>query len=279
MKLQYWGTAAAEGIPAMFCHCDTCRAAKERGGRNIRTRSQAVLDDTVLIDFPPDTYCHSLRYGADLATLTHLLITHSHSDHLYPADFTMRRNGFAHIGSTPPLNIYGSEGVLNYAKIEGDPDGDLLGGAVCFNKIEPFLHYDIAGYDVVALPARHSPNSFPYIYWIGKDGKGLFYCNDTGPLFDEVWSFLEKEKLPMNLVSADCTDGARAVMGYDSHMCLSRNKELRDRLLKIGCANDKTIFCCTHFSHNGEHALYDEFSKIAEKEGFLTAYDGMTVEF
>ena len=279
MKLQYWGTAAAEGIPALFCHCDTCRAAKERGGRNVRTRSQAVLDDTLLLDFPADTYCHSLRYGADLASFTHLLITHSHSDHLYSADFTMRRDGFAHIGSAPALEVYGAAGAIDYAKIEGDPRGDDVGGTVHFRKLLPYTHYDIAGYDVVALPARHDPKSFPYVYRIGKGEKGLFYCNDTGPLFDEVWEFLEREKLPMTFVSADCTDGARAEMGYDSHMCLARNIDLRDRLLKIGCADEKTLFCCTHFSHNGEHALYDEYSEIAKKEGFLTAYDGMTVEF
>lgn len=48
MKLQYLGTAAAEGWPALFCECDHCKRAKEAGGRNIRTRSQAVIDDTLM---------------------------------------------------------------------------------------------------------------------------------------------------------------------------------------------------------------------------------------
>ena len=55
MKLQYFGTAAAEGWPALFCGCDACRRAREAGGRNIRTRSQALIDDKLLIDFPADT--------------------------------------------------------------------------------------------------------------------------------------------------------------------------------------------------------------------------------
>lgn len=34
MKIKYLGTAAAERIPAMFCKCDVCRAARENGGRD-----------------------------------------------------------------------------------------------------------------------------------------------------------------------------------------------------------------------------------------------------
>lgn len=60
MKIQYLGTAAAEGIPAIFCECDTCKKARSLGGRNIRTRSQAIIDENVLIDFPADTYMHFL---------------------------------------------------------------------------------------------------------------------------------------------------------------------------------------------------------------------------
>ena len=31
MKIQYLGTGAAEGIPAIFCECDTCKKARELG--------------------------------------------------------------------------------------------------------------------------------------------------------------------------------------------------------------------------------------------------------
>ena len=68
MKLQYFGTAAAEGWPSLFCGCDACRRAREAGGRNIRTRSQAMIDDKLLIDFPADTYLHMTYYGCLLYT-------------------------------------------------------------------------------------------------------------------------------------------------------------------------------------------------------------------
>src|SRR5699024_2353371 len=80
MKIHFLGTAAAEGWPGLFCRCKYCDKARELGGKNIRTRSSVIIDDTLKVDFPPDTYHHILRDNIDLATVKHLLITHSHSD-------------------------------------------------------------------------------------------------------------------------------------------------------------------------------------------------------
>lgn len=55
MKIKYLGTAAAEGIPAIFCHCEICKHAREHGGKNIRTRAQALIDDKIMLDLGPDT--------------------------------------------------------------------------------------------------------------------------------------------------------------------------------------------------------------------------------
>ena len=43
MKLKYLGTAAAEGQPGIFCRCALCLEASRRGGKDIRTRSQALV--------------------------------------------------------------------------------------------------------------------------------------------------------------------------------------------------------------------------------------------
>lgn len=45
MQFQYLGTAAAEGWPAVFCRCKYCLEAQRLGGKNIRTRSQAIVND------------------------------------------------------------------------------------------------------------------------------------------------------------------------------------------------------------------------------------------
>lgn len=50
----------------MFCECAVCERARRSGGRNIRTRSQAIVDEDLLIDFPADAYLHVLYGGLRL---------------------------------------------------------------------------------------------------------------------------------------------------------------------------------------------------------------------
>ena len=63
MRIRYLGTAAAEGFPAVFCNCAACKMARELG--ELRTRSQALIDETLLVDLPPETYYHTVRFGID----------------------------------------------------------------------------------------------------------------------------------------------------------------------------------------------------------------------
>ena len=114
MKIKFLGTAAAEGIPALYCQCDICKDAWIHKGKNIRTRAQALIDDKILIDFGPDTYAHVLQYEVPLDTIHHVLITHKHSDHFYPADLLFRRPGYASKVEEEPLHVYGCEPALYY---------------------------------------------------------------------------------------------------------------------------------------------------------------------
>ena len=69
MKILYMGTAAAEGWPGLFCSCYVCSHARKVGGRNLRIRTQTLLDDELLLDFPPDSDCRALRCGLDAGKL------------------------------------------------------------------------------------------------------------------------------------------------------------------------------------------------------------------
>lgn len=86
----YHDYRAAEGIPALFCNCPLCTYAREHHKREVRTRSQALIDEKLLIDFPADSYKHALENEIDLSAISYLLITHSHDDHFYPMDLLMR---------------------------------------------------------------------------------------------------------------------------------------------------------------------------------------------
>ncbi|MGI6561072.1 MAG: MBL fold metallo-hydrolase [Clostridia bacterium] len=274
MKFQYLGTAAAEGWPGIFCQCEFCKKAIKAGGRNIRTRSQAIVDDKLLIDFPPDTYMHVLYGGLDLASVKHCLLTHNHSDHLYPEDIGMRRTGFAHFTEEACLTFYGTEGVGVPVKKEMEDARLERDNRVAFQVITPFHPFTVEEYTVIPLRADHSASSDPVIYVIQKEDKTLLYANDTGYFPDVSWEYLEKNEIKFDFVSLDCTCGlldcSRGHMGFST--CI----EVKERLICTGCTKENTRFCLHHFSHNGK-AIYDELVPLAEKEGFLVSYDGMIV--
>ncbi len=276
MKLKYLGTAAAEGIPAIFCDCENCRKSKLLGGKNIRTRSQALVDDCLLIDFPADTYMHFLQHDVPLSKIKNCLITHSHLDHLYPDEIYMRKKDFSHLEKQAALTFFSDEAGYNMINglktIRNMPDDEVLA-----EKIKLYTPFDVDGYKVTALRAAHDKKSSPVVYLIEKDGKTLFYSNDTSEYPEESMEYLKALKKPINLISLDCTE-AEGDATYVGHLTLKRCVELRAVLLDMGAADEKTVFVLNHFSHNGINVVYDEFVKIAAKEGFEVSFDGMTIE-
>ena len=110
MKIKFLGTAAAEGLPALFCDCKNCTYARKVRGKNIRSRSQSIIDNSLLIDFPADTYLHYVMHDFDLPNVKNCLITHGHMDHFYLEDVEMRKVGcFSNLKNNPPLNFYAPE--------------------------------------------------------------------------------------------------------------------------------------------------------------------------
>ena len=275
MKLQYLGTAAAEGVPAFFCECEVCRKAREKGGRNIRTRSQAIVNDKLLLDFPCDTLSHIQKNGIDLLNVRHCLITHGHDDHFYPGDMLYLREGFAHLPENwGGFNVYGSPEIADeMAKVEAE-----TGGRLRYHCVEPFVTFDAGGFAVTPLKASHG-TPHPYIYIVSDGERTMLYAHDTGDFPGETWEYLSRCSVKFDFVSLDCTGGANERLGYNAHMCLGDNRRCREKLKMLGLCRDGTLFAANHFSHNGLSAGYDEFSYIAAKEDFLTSYDGMTIRF
>lgn len=272
MKIKYLGTAAAEGVPAIYCECDTCKRARSLGGKEIRTRSQALIDGKLMLDFPADTYWHSIQYGINLKDVHHYLITHSHGDHFHPGDMSML--GWAHFPeNNPPYNFYGGAEIAE----KSEHAENVANGKLKTHVLEPFNTYDIGGYKVTPLKANHGTET-PFIYIIEKDDKTLFYAHDTGILTDETMKYLEENKPYFDYISWDCCSGNEETIDYFSHLCMGYIRDLRAKFENLGICDGKTVHCVNHFSHNGKNILYVD-REIYEKQGYIMAYDGMEVEF
>ena len=272
MKLTYLGTAAAEGFPAVFCNCQYCREARALGGKNIRTRSQALINDDLLIDLPADTYHHFLTNGIEGDKIAYLLLTHSHLDHCYVDEMSMRQGAFAHDMRVPALQVYAGEGARK--KIAGS--GCYLGN-VCVNAIAPFETVTLGRYTVTALPARHMPGDGALFYIIREGDKTVLYAHDTGYFFDEVFDYIAREGLVFDALSMDCTNVDSPIPNDGGHMGISNIEEVVARLREMGAVSDQTQIVINHFSHNAaplQHVLEERVAPL----GYLVSYDGRSVE-
>lgn len=276
MKLKYYGTAAAEGVPSIYCSCDVCKYSMKAGGRNMRTRSQALVNDSLLIDMPPDTLYHYQHLGLPLNDIEHCIITHNHSDHLHPPTINVRCKGFI-MHELKPLNLYGSMPTIDMIFDELRKSGVLERGKWNLNELLPYKKAEIDKFTVVPYKANHAFNIYPYNYEISDGEKRMLYGHDTGFFLDETWDYLSQNKPYFNLVSLDCTMGIASSSGHH-HMNVDNCVETKEKMLSLGCADENTIFVLHHFSHNGL-VSYDDLVPIAEKAGFLVSYDGMEIEF
>lgn len=285
MKLKYLGTAAAEGSPALFCRCEFCRYAWQKGGKEVRTRAGSIIDGRLKLDFGPDTYKHMLDHHMDLEGVTSLLITHSHEDHYCVADLAYRRKGFSYIPEDEaPLTIYGNEKVGRMFAAKTFTN-------TYFQRLLPFTPTLIDGYTVTALEAVHCLGSgegsgYPvvfenkaytrseeaFFYLIEKDGKSILYAHDTDEFTPSDMEHLAGRHI--DLISLDCTN-CRLDCTYIGHMGINDNLRMRDKLLANGAADAHTVFVANHFSHNG---LLPHEEIEARMPGFVVAYDGMEIE-
>ena len=247
------------------------------GGRNLRTRTQALLDGSLLIDFPPDSYCHALQYGLNFGQIHTLLVTHSHMDHWFPTDIIHRHEHFGH-GAEGILNIYGNEAVeksfydhILIDRFKPHPIDDV----VHFHQTHGGDRIRTEGWDILAVPADHDKREECLVYICKKDGKTVFYGHDTGcDLTQEAWAMLANEKF--DLISLDATMGLKTIGKY--HMGLSDDEWFIRKLTQMGCVDDHTVKVINHFSHNGE-MTHQQLTAWGKERGILVAYDGMEVEF
>lgn len=280
MKIKYLGTAAAEAIPGVFCECDICKRSREAGGKNIRTRSQALIDDKLLIDFPADTYFHSIVHGIELSKIKTCLITHNHSDHLYPGELWCRSESIAYFDNMEPFTMYAAKSGYNAIKEMTDKHNLEQTNRVIPKEIKPYEPFEAEGYKITALKANHDEKSTPVIYLIEKDDKHMLYAHDTGFFVDETVEYLKKTGVKLDFASFDCCGCLIQDEDYGlyGHMNLVGDIKMRKLLEKNGNITKDTICVINHFSHNGT-PLHEEILPSADENNFIVSYDGLEIEF
>src|SRR3989338_1096843 len=78
MKIKFLGTSAGWPLPRLGCKCQICTS---KDPKDTRTRTQILVNDSILLDAGPDTYNHLIKKNLS-QSLTSILVTHEHPDHI-----------------------------------------------------------------------------------------------------------------------------------------------------------------------------------------------------
>lgn len=276
MKFQYLGTSASEGVPAVFCECDMCNEARRRGGRDLRARSCAVIDERVMLDFGPEAYIRSVQFGVHLSRIRYLLITHPHVDHFLTNNFNLRGGFWGMDLAEDVLSVYGGKEVYEtMTRFLAEGREQIVPHfAAC--RAVPFEPIDTEDYRFLPLRARHDPTLDCLFYLVESksDGKRVLYIHDTENDIDDSLEAICG--LHCDMVSFDCTTGNDFSPKGQRHMGFRNDILVRDALLKNGCIDSTSRLICNHICHHV--GLYDDLARVFATEGFELSYDGMTVE-
>jgi phosphoribosyl 1,2-cyclic phosphate phosphodiesterase len=270
MKIKLLGTSGAEGWPGLFCRCPVCRVARLEDGKNRRTRSSALIDGVLKLDFPSDILQQVVRWNIDLLDLRAILFTHSHDDHLCAAELQYAGPYFVPQPIRQRMPIYGPVDAI--CKIKTAIDTDALPFAL--HILEPEEAVAIAGYTVTPILAQHDPKLVCFNYIITDPaGTTLLYATDTGWYEEATWRILEQNRF--DGVVVECGKGPEEG-GYAGHLSIREIVALRTRLLASGSLTAAAPVVATHFPHLGG-MLQAELEAALEPNGVLAAYDGLDI--
>lgn len=275
MKLRILGSGGGEGFPAPFCCCDHCETARRLGGKSLRSLSQSIIDDALLIDFPADTPSHCMRFGVRLGNIENILITHSHGDHYMPQLFSTRGSVYAHNMQYADVHIYGPKNLKEIC--DDAPMEKGIREHIHFEALEFGVPVQIGTYKVTPLKALHAPDLGSMNYIIERDGKTILYLLDSGYPTKETLAYLQELGKRFDLVVMDATAGTTVPFGFHYHMGYEENKMLKKELESLGLADGRTQFVVTHITHNlSEH--HEAVEAIFAGTGIQVAYDGWETE-
>lgn len=266
MNIHMLGTGGADGVPAFYGDSRVSEYARTHGGRDVRTRSAALIDGVLKLDLGPDTWHQITRDKLDARDWTALLFTHSDADHfaidelqysLYPFN-DMEFAGFT---------IY-ANGVICRRILERYPDWPFE--IVMTQSYVPFEH---CSYRVSPFQATHMSGEDAQNFIISDGDKTMLYGTDTGIWIEPAWEYLQDFRL--DALVLECSEGI-APTDYYGHLSVEEFLQVIERLRKQGTIDDRTQIITTHHSHNGE-ATHAELEAIFAAHGVQVGYDGLVV--
>ena len=263
LTLTFLGTSSGCGVPAFFCHCPSCEAARENPALR-RTCTGVVLRGrgTTLIDTPPDLRAQLVR--EDVHDIDEVFLTHAHYDHL---------GGFGELEylirlyQDRPMPFHASAPAMNEVFKEFSYMDDIF----AIDYLEEFDTRTVSdGLTIQALPLNHCPGAMGYLI-TSSSGKRTFYAPDTAELKPDVIRLLKGVD---NLIM-DSTFWGEAG-NFKTHHSMQQTIDEGINLLDAGAIY--LTHLAPHICEPDENVIDELYAYVKQFEGrVIVAEDGMKV--
>ena len=286
--LKILGSADASGAPNPFCNCAWCERARHLGGKHVRTRAGARLDDLLHFDLAPDLLKQALDNKLCLADLEHIFITHYHADHFAVGEMELMLMAKVDRRANP-LNVYLSkdahaEFLLSPFWRYGELNQMIDKGMLKIHIFDPEMGVKLPGYHLKAIFGNHkgsgiSGRALNYLA-TGDDKKVLLYATDTGAYHEEQFEALSGIYLSALVLECTFTDDRDVPMG--GHHDIPNFIRTLESFKALGNIDEKTKVVMTHIGHH--HLKYDH-DTLAQRINELApmpvtvGYDGLDVTY
>ncbi len=248
------------------------------GAHNCETREYRhtclVVDDVLALDAGSLTASLSMD---EQKALQAVLLTHQHYDHI--RDVIALGTNVFHSGLRTDIfttscvseileTHFFSSGI--YRNLAAVPEQNPTLG---MNIIEPGVSFSVAGYDIEAVPVKHSAYTVGYKV-SGEDGGQIFYTSDTGPGLSGCW-----ERVSPKLLIIEVTESNRSTetMRNVGHLTPALLEEELVSFQKIrGYVPD---IVTVHMSPDREYEIVKELIDVSHRMrcSIIPGFEGMEI--
>jgi len=249
MKIKFLGTSAGWPLPRLDCNCEICTS---KDPKDKRTRTQILVNNSILLDAGPDTYQHLIENQP--SEIRHLLISHAHLDHI--------------LGLWDVSHIYNRQQKINLVVTQ-----EILNG---LRKIPDLLLIQlkitvVKSFQKIQLDEDTSAEYFPVEHGrkptFGikiKSGKILTYIPDLNRILPSSQKIIRDSH--MLIIDGSSLDKIGQVASHVS---------IKDAIIIAKQLQAKETYF-VHLGHKtGKHQFLENYLKEKAGPNFHIAYDGL----
>jgi len=250
MKIKFLGTSAGWPLPRLGCNDEICSS---KDPKDTRTRSQALINDILLLDAGPDTYAHLRTVGP--TKIKAVAISHEHSDHTF--------------GLWDLSHIYTEKGRLKPKIFINEKTLSKIRFIFYQNQFEivlakPNTQIKFENLYLTFLPVQHIKDS-SFAILVEEKGKSFLWAPD-------FTSFSKEAMNKAHRTSVIAMDGSELkIQTHTSHQTIMEGINLGKQF-----KTSKIYF--THLGHRVlPHKKLDDLVKKVGGKNFNVAYDGLEI--